>query len=175
MKPTRLRALWAALAGTAVASWSVLSLLDSRGSALLPALPWSAPAALAVLALLIAVAALGLRRRLRALVPRLGQEARPRLASRPVNALVVARLAVLGKASAYGGAVLAGAYGGYVVLLLSDLTTELRRELGAIAGLSALAAALLAAAGLGLERSCRVPPGEEEDGLGLGAGDVRPS
>lgn len=167
--------LWAALAGAAIVSWSVLSLLDSRGGALLPDLPWSAPVALLLLAVLIALAALGVRRRLRQR-SRIGQQAAPDQARvRPVNALVVARLAVLGKASAHGGAVLAGAYGGYVVLLVGDLTTQLRRELGAIAGLSALAAALLAAAGLALERSCRVPPDEGGEGIDAVARGVKPS
>ena len=176
MRPTRLRTLWAALAGAAVVSWSVLSLLDSRGGALLPALPWSAPGALAVLAVLIAAAALGVRRRLR---PRRASRSANGLQpgqhtpiARPVNALVVARLAALGKASAYGGGVLAGAYGGYLLLLMGDLTTELRRGLGVVAGLSALAAVLLAAAGLALERSCRVPPDPGSDGFAPG---VRPS
>jgi hypothetical protein len=142
----------------------VLSLLDSRGGALLPALPWSAPAAVAVLAVSIAAAAVGVRRRLRR---RPSGDLRPRPGRswpRPVNALLIARLAALGKASAYGGSVLAGAYAGYLVLLVGDLTTELRRGLGAIAGLCALAAVLLAAAGLALEWSCRVPPDVGEDG-----------
>ena len=179
MRPTRLRTLWAMLAGVAVVSWSVLSLLDSRGGALLPALPWSAPAALAVLAVLIALAALGVRRRLR---QRLGsrQQGGPLQAldgarPKPVNALVVARLAVLGKASAYAGAVLAGAYAGYLLLVLGDLSTELRREIGAIAGLSALAAVLLAAAGLALERCCRVPPDTGGPGPDGPLSHIRPS
>ena len=179
MRPTRLRTLWAVLAGVAVVSWSVLSLLDSRGGALLPALPWSAPAALAVLAVLIALAALGVRRRLRqrlgsgqpggALTPVSGAR------RKPVNALVVARLAALGKASAYGGAVLAGAYAGYLLLLVGDLTTELRRELGAIAGLAAIAAAGLGVAGLALERCCRVPPDRGGNGPDGPLSQVRPS
>jgi hypothetical protein len=170
--------LGAVLAAVAVVSWSVLSLLDSRGAALLPALPWSAPGALAVLAVLIALAALGVRRRLRErFAPRrpgggAGQD-RPR--ARAVNFLVVARLAALGKASAYGGAVLAGVYAGYLLLLVGDLTTDLRRTLGAIAGLSAVAAAGLAAAGLALERSCKVPPDADDSGPGGPPSQVRPS
>ena len=179
MKPTRLWTLSGVLAGVAVVSWSLLSLLDSRGGALLPALPWSAPAALAVLAVLIAVAALGVRRRLRQrLAPRppdSAQHGQNRLRARPVNALVVARLAVLGKASAYGGAALAGAYGGYLLLLAGDLSTELRRELGVIAGLSAVAAVGLAVAGLALERCCRVPPDTGGDGPHDPLSQVRPS
>ena len=179
MKPTRLRTLLGVLAGVAVVSWSLLSLLDSRGGALLPALPWSAPAALAVLAVLIAVAALGVRRRLRQQrASRLrdgAQLGQNRLRARPVNALVVARLAALGKASAYAGAVLAGAYGGYLLLLAGDLSTELRQELGVIAGLSAVAAVGLAVAGLALERCCRVPPDTGGDGPHDPLSQVRPS
>jgi len=173
VRPTRQRVLWAALVSAAVVSWSVLSLLDSRGGALLPALPWSAPVALLVLAVLVAAASLGVRRRLRQRSKDAQQSAAKETRVRSVNALVVARLAVLGKASAYGGAVLAGAYAGYVVLLVSDLSTELRRGLGLIAGLSALAAVLLAAAGLALERSCRVPP--DEGGEEAALRQIRPS
>ncbi len=175
MRPTRLGTLWAVLAGVAVVSWSLLSLLESRGAALLPSLPWSAPAALALLAVLIALAAIGVRRRLRQLRRGGASTGAEGALPKAVNALVVARLAVLGKASAFAGAVLAGAYAGYVLLIVSDLSTERRRELGAIAGLSGLAAVLLAAAGLALERCCRVPPDAGGPGPDGPPSHLRPS
>ena len=153
MRPTRVRVLAGLLAVVAVVSWSVLSVVDSRGSAGLPAVPWSAPAVLAVVAVAVGLTVLAVRRRL---------AARP--GTTPPDPLGMARTAVLGKAAAHGGAVLSGAYAGYALLLVADAgTSPLRRERLLASALAALASLALSAAGVLLERACRVRgdgPGE---------------
>jgi hypothetical protein len=151
VRPTRLGALAAVLVVMAALSWGVLRVLDSRGQAL-PPQPWTVPALIGVLAAMVAGSTVALRRRLAG-----------RGGARPASRLGVARMAVLGKASAHAGAALAGVYVGYVVLLLGDLAAGARRERAVVAGLSALAALVLALAGLLLERSCRIRGGHAED------------
>ncbi|MFI5955491.1 DUF3180 domain-containing protein [Cryptosporangium sp. NPDC051539] len=83
----------------------------------------------------------------------------------PVEPLAVARFAALAKASSLGGALFVGLYAGLLLYLLSE-----RSRLAAAAddlpectgGL--IAAVLLVAAALWLERSCRIPdpPDDEE-------------
>lgn len=131
----------------AVPTWGVLALLDGRGGARLPALPWTAPVLLAGLALLVGLSAQALHRRLT-------QRARP------PDPLGVARLAVLGKASSAAGVVVAGLYLGYAALLAESVSIPALRDRLVLALVSSLAALLLTAAGLLLEHRCRqrVPP-----------------
>lgn len=91
-------------------------------------------------------------------------ERRPRAGA--LNPLLVARLAVLAKASSLAGAIFAGAYGGVAAWALSEqdrLMAADRNLAPALAGL--LGGLALVAAALLLERACRVPkrPDEEED------------
>jgi hypothetical protein len=74
----------------------------------------------------------------------------------------VARAAVVAKASSLGGALVAGIYGGIF------LWTFARRgevatygEDARVSGLAALAALLIVAAALVLERACRTPPDDD--------------
>jgi hypothetical protein len=90
--------------------------------------------------------------------------------SGPVNALQVARLVVLAKASSLGGAIFAGVYGGVTVWALAErerlrvaADNLLPAVVGVVGALSLMAAALV------LERSCRVPPPPEDPDAG---GDV---
>ena len=85
----------------------------------------------------------------------------------PVQPLVVARLAVVAKASSLAGAIFAGWYGGLLPWLLieagrlSQAATEVAPAIGGL-----VASAALMSAALWLERACRVPkpPEDEEDG-----------
>lgn len=83
----------------------------------------------------------------------------------PVEPLTVARFAVLAKASSLAGAIFTGFYAGYLPWLLA----ESARLPGAAADLpptigGLVVSAALLAAGLWLERACRVPePPEERD------------
>lgn len=143
MRPTSVAALLLAVAVGAVLGYllAVLAYFD------LPPLPVSAPAGLVLLAALDAGAAKVVRDRLRG--PGAGRQLHP---------LQAARAAVLGRASAVGGTALLGFYAGlflYTVVRRVDNAAAARDAV--VAGASALAGLLLAAAGLLLERACRTP------------------
>jgi hypothetical protein len=168
MTPVRRRDLVVLAVGMALASWLLVRPFYGR----MPPLDWWLPLPLGVLAIGEALGARTLRARLAAL-----REARspkrqeppeqpaPALV-RPVEPLLVARLAVLAQASAYVGAVFAGIWGGLLIH-----TGPAIGRLQAAAGDSVLAvfgivcAGGLVAAGLWLESICRVPP-EDHDPTG---------
>lgn len=147
MRPTR--------AGVLVALGLVPAVLIAAvvvGTGLLvPAVPWTLPAALVIVAAGVLVAALSFRRRL---------QGAP--GARPFDPLHAARMVVLAKACSHGGALLAGAYAGLAVGLLLRSTSDLRRLDALVSGLAALSALALLAVGLLLERICRLPPPEDE-------------
>jgi hypothetical protein len=100
-------------------------------------------------------------------------EQRPRAGR--LNPLLVARFAVLAKASSLAGAIFAGAYGGIAAWALSErerLTVAAQNLAPAIAGvvggLGLVAAALL------LERACRVPKPPDDDERDGGNGPSSP-
>jgi hypothetical protein len=129
----------------------------------IPDLTWIAGLSLAGLAVVEAVAAHTTRARV---------EQRPR--SGRLNPLLVARFAVLAKASSLAGAIFAGAYGGVAAWALSErdrLRVADQNLAPAVAGL--VGALALVAAALLLERACRVPKPPDEDGpSGSGSGPV---
>jgi hypothetical protein len=148
--PTRVRALVGLFVVASVISWAVLHLMESRGSILTP-LPWKAPVLIAAVAAVVLAAALSLRSRLR------GSPG-----TRPPHPIGVARMAVLGKASAHAGPVLAGLYGGYALVLLPDFDIAGRRDRALVAVMAVVASLLLTGAGLLLERVCRVRPPQDD-------------
>jgi hypothetical protein len=81
----------------------------------------------------------------------------------PVEPLLVARFAVLAKASSLGGAIFAGCYAGFVPWLLiesgrlPDAQADLPPTIGGL-----VASAALVAVALWLERACRVPERRDE-------------
>ena len=153
MRPTRVGTLVALLVGAAAASWGVLRIAESRG-AILPRLPWTAPFGIALIGVVVLVSAIALRSRLR------GSPG-----TTPPQPIGVARMAVLGKASSHVGPLLGGMYGGYALILLPDLDIEGRRERALVAVVAVFAALFLTAAGLVMERICRVrPPGDDTAG-----------
>lgn len=141
MRPTRVGTLVAILLGVAAVAWGALRIAESRGTGPL-ALTWTAPAGIALLAAVVLVSAVALRNRLRA--------------ERPPDPLGTARMAVLGKASAHVGPIVGGFYVGYLVLLLPGLDVPDRRERAVICLVAVIASVVLSAAGLLLERICRV-------------------
>lgn len=147
MRPTRVGTLVALLLGVAAVGWGVLRLVEVRGGTT-PDLTWFAPTGIAVTAVVVLVSALALRRRLHG--------------DRPPNPLGTARMAVLGKASAHVGPIVGGLYLGYFVLLLPDLDVMSRRDRALLCAAALAASVLLSAAGLFLERTCRVRGGDEE-------------
>ena len=136
--------LVALLLGVAAVTWGVLQIMLDRG-AVLPPLTWTAPSFIALLAIVVLATALGLRARL------------DDPAKRP-HPLSMARMAVLGKASAHVGPIVGGLYAGYALVLLPGLEIASRRDRSVLCLVALLASIGLSVAGLLLERACRVPP-----------------
>jgi len=150
MKPTRIRVLVALLLGVAAVTWGVLQIMLDRG-AVLPPLTWTAPSFIVLLAIVVLATALGLRARLNDPVKR-------------PHPLSMARMAVLGKASAHVGPIVGGLYAGYLLVLLPGLEIASRRDRSVLCLVALLASNGLSVAGLVLERACRVPPsGTDEE------------
>ncbi|MET0449207.1 MAG: DUF3180 domain-containing protein [Aeromicrobium sp.] len=80
------------------------------------------------------------------------------------------RMLSLAKSCAVVGALVAGYYGGFALAYLDTLDSMLGRE-RFIRGLAAaIASLLLLVAALLLERACRLPEDDDEDGTGKGGG-----
>ncbi|TYP84790.1 DUF3180 domain-containing protein [Blastococcus xanthinilyticus] len=163
MTPVRRRDLAVLALGLAVASW----LLVRAWYGDLPPLRWWLPVPLAVLAVAEALGARVLRVRLGALRDaRAGRGPVDRDGSlvRPVEPMLVARLAVLAQASAYVGAVFTGLWLG--VLVYAAPAVGRLRAAGddtLTAGIGLVCSLALIAAALWLESACRVPPGSTDD------------
>lgn len=85
--------------------------------------------------------------------------------TKPVEPLAVARLTALAKASAYGGALFAGAFAGFALYTVPMLSQpNPRSDFFSSAG-SFVACVLLVCAALYLEHCCKVPkqPGEARE------------
>jgi hypothetical protein len=168
MKAVSRRDLAVLVVGLALATWLLVRV--SYGE--LPPLRWWLPAPLALLAVAEAGAARTLSSRLRDLrtARAVGRgraaEGAPRPERvRPVEPMLVARMAVLAQASAYVGAVLLGVWLGVLAHVgpsVGRLQAAGNDTITAILGVVS-AAALLAAA-LWLESACKVPPDDEGDG-----------
>ena len=147
MQRTRWQTLLLVALSVAAVTWIVLRAVSGRGG-LLP----TVPALVVVVELLIAgvVFSMGwaVRQFLRGKRPTLD----------PIRA---ARTAVLAKASCYTGALLAGWYGGQVLVLVSELEVPGHGARAGAAGIAAGGAVVLAVVGLVVEWFCRVPPPEE--------------
>lgn len=146
--PTRIRDL--ALAGVLTAVLSYLLVSAYYGD--LPALPWTSSAAIACLA-----AAEGLTARSTA------QRIARRSGTKPVQALVVARLVALAKASSLVGAVLAGGWLGAFAYTFLERDRLIAADRDAVvSSLGVLASLLLVGAALWLEQSCRTPRSDDD-------------
>ncbi|MGE5828769.1 MAG: DUF3180 domain-containing protein [Micromonosporaceae bacterium] len=149
LQPTSPATLVVAALVTAALSWLGIS----RNFGDLPDLNWLPGLTLAGLAVTEGIMAHTTKARI---------DQRPRAGR--VNPLLVARYAVLAKASSLAGAIFAGAYGGVTAWALAERSRLLAAQqnlapavAGLIGGLGLVAAALL------LERACRVPPPPPED------------
>jgi hypothetical protein len=131
------------------ASWLLLDTWTGSGGEPLP-LPWTAVAG--TFALAIAVVSLG--------VPVRRWVAGRR--DRPLDPLYAARAFVLAKAAAFGGAVLTGWYVGQALALLPDVVGARRAKL-LLALAAAVGAVAVSAAGLLVQRWCRVPPSDDDE------------
>jgi uncharacterized protein DUF3180 len=162
MTPVRRRDLLVVAVGLALGSWLVVRAAYGE----LPPLQWWLPVPVGVLAVAEALGARTLRVRLaaeRERRPRPGRAA-PAAAARPVEPLLVARLAVLAQASAYVGAVFAGCWAGlllHTVPALGRLDAAAGDTTTGVLGL-VLSVALVVAA-LWLEHECKVPESGDDD------------
>ncbi|MEV0130781.1 DUF3180 domain-containing protein [Dactylosporangium sp. NPDC050688] len=151
MEPTRPATLVIAALATTALSWIGISSLWNS----LPTLPWLPPLTLIGLAIFEGFEAYSTRNRI------LRKEG-----AGPLQPLVVARYAVLGKASALVAALFGGLYLGMSSWLLTQrgvlakVSENLPQALLGVAG-----SIVLLAAALWLERACRVPPSPRDKDL----------
>ncbi|GAA4974930.1 DUF3180 domain-containing protein [Kineococcus glutinatus] len=145
MRPTQWSRLVAVAAVAGALTWAGLRTWVVGGG-YEPQLPWTMIAALLLIAVVVVGAGWPVRQWVR------GDRARR------IDALRAARTAVLGKASAYAGALLLGWFGGQVAHYAAHVGIDARRERMWLALAAAVASLLVAAAGLLVERWCRVPP-----------------
>ncbi|MFI6514013.1 DUF3180 domain-containing protein [Spirillospora sp. NPDC050679] len=154
MKPSRPVTLLALVVVIALITWAVLRTAYMS----LPPLPWTAVPTLLLLALGEAFTGVNILRRIRR---------RPN--TKPVEPLVVARMAAFGKASAHAAAVLAGVFAGFAASLADALDKPTPRSDFFVSGGTFLAALVLVGAAFFLEYSCRVPRDPEDEARDRGA------
>ena len=167
MTPIRRRDLGVVAFGLGIAAWLLVRTYYGD----FPPLHWYLPIPLGVIAVAEALGARTLRARLAAeRAARSGRDRPPTRQGatagvRPVEPLMVARVAVLAQASAWVGAGFAGLWAG-VLLYVAPQVGRLQYAAGetVTAALGVLVAAGLVAAALWLESVCRVPPGSDDEG-----------
>ena len=72
------------------------------------------------------------------------------------------KMLALGKSAAVAGALVAGAYAGYALAYVHEMSSPLGKERFVHGAAAAIAAALLLVAGLLLERACQLPQDDDE-------------
>ena len=160
MRPVNRRDLVVLAVGLAVAVWLVVR--ASYGS--LPALRWWLPVPLGVLALTEALGARTLRARLAAQRDRRPPAERGTAPVRPVEPMLVARLAVLAQASAYVGAAFVGIWAGLLLYAAPSVSRLQAAGADTVTGVvGVVCSAVLVAAALWLESVCRVPPSADDE------------
>ena len=146
-------------AGLAVATWLVVRAVYGE----LPPLRWWLPVPLGVLAVAEALGSRTLRARLAAQRDHRPPAERGAAPVRPVEPMLVARLAVLAQASAYVGAAFVGIWVG-VLAYVAPAVARLQAAAGdTVTGvIGVVCAAGLTAAALWLESACRIPPSPDD-------------
>jgi hypothetical protein len=153
VRELRIRSLALAFVAVGLLAWAGARLWQAFGS--LPGVPAAAPFVLALIAVGLLAGALSLRVRLKA-----QRERRP--GAKGVDPLTATRAVVLAQAAALVAAPVAGLYAGVGVFLLEYLEIPVRRGQALTAGFAALAGIAVVAAGLYLQRVCRLPEDETE-------------
>ena len=148
MKPTKPVVLIALAVVIGAITWAVLGFAYVS----LPPMPWTAVPTLLLLALGEVFTGVNIRGRI---------QRKPD--TKPVEPLVVVRMAALGKASAHAAAVLVGVFGGFVGYLGSSLDKVTPRRDFFVSTGTFLAALALVVAALFLEYACRVPKRPEDE------------
>lgn len=116
-----------------------------------PRIPWTAPVALFLIAALVGVIAYTTYQRIQVRRERVDPQ-------RAVTFLV------LGKASALAGALVAGGYLVYGLMFITRYAADAPRDRVIKSAVAVVAGIAMCIAGLLLERACKVPTGEDEDG-----------
>jgi hypothetical protein len=149
LEPTRPATLIVAGLVTTALSWVGISSFWGD----MPTLPWLPPLTLLGLAVVEAFSAQSTKNRIDR-----------KAGAGPIEPLIIARYAVLAKASALAGALFGGLYLGMASWLLVQREVLVRANDDvpqALLGVGASVALVIAA--LALERACRVPPSPDED------------
>lgn len=144
MKPSRPSIIIGFAVVAAVVAWSIVRFTYAS----LPLLPWTAMPTLVVLAFAEAYIGMGTKARIQ-----------HRSGARPIEPLVAARLAALGKASSHTAAALGGVALGLTIYLAGSLDKPTPRSDFFVSLGTTIACALLVAAALYLEQACRIPKG----------------
>jgi len=150
MTPTRTVRLVAGAVAVTLVGWVGLRLWAASGHEL-PALPWTAPAVMLLLAGLVIVLGWPVRRWTQ------GER------DRPLDPLRAARTVVLAKASQYAGALLSGWYAAQGLTLLPTVDVDVRRALLVRAGVSLLSAVAMWVVGWLVERWCRIDLSDDDE------------
>ncbi len=150
MTGTRPRTLLVLAALGALGGWVATALVDAFAGRSLP-VPLTMPALMLVLALSVFLWARGTRARL---------EKRP--GTKPMPPTLALRTAALALSVSRVGAVVGGFYLGVAVALSPSWEIAYVRGLILAALVTVLGSGLLVAAGLWLERICRIPPSDDD-------------
>jgi hypothetical protein len=134
----------------AVGGWVATALVDAFAGRSFP-VPLTVPALMLVLALSVFLWARGTRARL---------EKRP--GTKPMPPVLALRTAALALAVSRAGSVVGGFYLGVAVALSPSWGIAYVRGLIIAALVAAIGSGLLVAAGLWLERICRIPPSDDD-------------
>ena len=150
VKLTPFRALVVAALFGGLAGWLVVVTANAF-DLIPPEVPWTAPIGLILLAALVGALAYSTHQRI--------QIRRERMESSRAVAFLV-----LGKASALAGALVTGGYFGFALMFLTRIDAVAPRDRVIRSGIAVLAGIALCIAGLALERACKVPGEDDEDG-----------
>lgn len=150
MTATRPRTLVILAVLGAVGGWVATALVDAFAGRSFP-VPLTVPALMLVLALSVFLWARGTRARL---------EKRP--GTKPMPPVLALRTAALALAVSRAGSVVGGFYLGVAVALSPSWDIAYVRGLIIAALVAAIGSGLLVAAGLWLERICRIPPSDDD-------------
>jgi hypothetical protein len=143
VRPTSRRLLAGLAVLGAAIGWTVVGAIESGGG-VVPTISWLTPVTWAFLSALLFAGARNTHQRIQVRRERVDPQ-------RAVFLLMIA------KASAFVGALCAGAYAGLALRFVDAFSSTGPRNRVIIAGLSAVIAAAVVIAGLMLERACRVP------------------
>lgn len=149
LTPTPRRALAVAAVFGGLAAWIVYTLAGAL-DLVPPQIPWSAPGGLLIAAVIVGIIAYSTQQRVQVRRERVDPQ-------RAVSYLV------LGKAAALAGALVAGGYLVYALLFVMRIESAAPRDRVIRSVLATLIGLGLCAAGLLLERACRVPRDSEGD------------